>query len=199
MDLYSTAKHLGTPFVVDQDLDVAKLPIGAHGIIGDGYSAALVRIDGAIDWLCWPRFDSPSHEQFWVNAVSGSQCCCRALGPVGSHLSTYAERKRVIGSRSTAAVVRHLARAERHPQVGAQLPGLVRAAGARLLRVGRHELHFDRLVEANRFLHLEDALRLAVASGELAPDAAVIWWLGLLRQPATNVTLPGVGLVARKP
>jgi GH15 family glucan-1,4-alpha-glucosidase len=35
-------------------------PIENHGIIGDLYTTALVGMDGAIDFMCFPRFDSPT-------------------------------------------------------------------------------------------------------------------------------------------
>src|SRR5262249_3684543 len=35
-------------------------PIENYGLIGNMHSAALVGMDGAIDWFCFPHFDSPS-------------------------------------------------------------------------------------------------------------------------------------------
>ncbi|MCG8511441.1 MAG: DUF5911 domain-containing protein [Rhodospirillales bacterium] len=39
---------------------MAYLPIENYGMIGDMHTVALVGINGSIDWLCVPRFDSPS-------------------------------------------------------------------------------------------------------------------------------------------
>ena len=48
-------------------------PIGEYGVIGDLHTVALVGMDGSIDFLCLPDFDSPSIFAALVDAERGGR------------------------------------------------------------------------------------------------------------------------------
>ena len=58
--------------------------IGDYGLIGNCRSAALVSRDGSIDWLCWPRYDSPSIFAALVDADHGGRFVIRPTVPFRS-------------------------------------------------------------------------------------------------------------------
>lgn len=72
-------------------------PIEDYALIGDGLTGALVAKDGSIDWVCFPRFDSPSvfaaildHAQggSWVLRPDGEFTSTRRYWPDSAILET---------------------------------------------------------------------------------------------------------------
>lgn len=60
-------------------------PLADYGLIGDCYSAALVSHDGSIDWLCTPRFDSPSLFARLLDARNGGYFAIHPVSEYHSH------------------------------------------------------------------------------------------------------------------
>jgi hypothetical protein len=69
---------LGT--VVTEDPERAR-PIEDYGLLGDTRTAALVASDGAIDWLCVPRFDG---QPVFGRLVGGPAAGTFRMGPAGA-------------------------------------------------------------------------------------------------------------------
>ena len=71
----------------DSGVAAAYAPIGEYAVIGDCRTAGLVSRDGSLDFLCPPRFDSPTIFAALLDAQSGGRFRAR---PVGTFRSTRA-------------------------------------------------------------------------------------------------------------
>src|SRR3954447_11634383 len=74
-------------------------PIADYGLLSDCNTSALVSRDGAIDWLCMPRFDSPALFARILDPAAGHW----TIAPVERALAArgYADGSLVIGTRFT--------------------------------------------------------------------------------------------------
>lgn len=64
-------------------------PIEDHGVIGNMRTAALIARNGAIDWFCYPRFDSPSVFASILDAAKGGHFLLRPSGEVRTNKQLY--------------------------------------------------------------------------------------------------------------
>ena len=55
-------------------------PINDYALIGDCRSAGLISRDGSLDWLSFPRFDSPSNIAALLDAKDGGRFCIWPTG-----------------------------------------------------------------------------------------------------------------------
>lgn len=127
-------------------------PIEDYALIGDGHTVALVALDGAIDWLCWPRFDSDA--------------CLSAL------LGTEEHGTWRIGPTGPASVTRRYAGDDLVLRTEfATGEGRLVLTDFMPIRQGRSSAVVRRLEVLEGTIEVEVVLRLRFGFGEMSP-----WW-----------------------
>jgi GH15 family glucan-1,4-alpha-glucosidase len=80
---------------------VSSIPIADHALLSDCHSAALVSREGSVEWLCFPRFDSPSVFGRLLDDEAGHW----SIRPVGDFRSarSYVDTTMALGTTFTTA------------------------------------------------------------------------------------------------
>ena len=114
--------------------------ISDHGLVGDLQAAALVAKDGTVDWLCAPRFDSPTVFGSLLDAEEGGRCAVRPRDPTVGTRQLYLPDTAVLVTRfMTEAGVGELV--DFMPVCGTQVEPAHRLV--RLVRCVRGQMTFD--------------------------------------------------------
>ena len=109
---------------------MSSTPIADHALLSDCHSAGLVTRDGSVDWLCFPRFDSPSVFARLLDEAAGYW----SLRPVADFETTrrYSDKTMVLETTFTTAtgsvtLVDALAMGanERGHDIGGEAPSLL--------------------------------------------------------------------------
>src|SRR2546430_746934 len=74
-------------------------PIGNYGVIGDLNTVALVAMDGSIDFMCFPRFDSPAIFAALLDSEKGGSFQLAPLLPDAEHKQLYLPDSNILLSR----------------------------------------------------------------------------------------------------
>jgi GH15 family glucan-1,4-alpha-glucosidase len=92
MDLYTASRRVGT----EHRLGARPLASANYGAVGDGQTVALIGVDGSVDWLCWPRFDSPSVFGALLDPSRGGRFQIAPAEPGGSSQQAYDDATNVL-------------------------------------------------------------------------------------------------------
>src|SRR5437764_12944173 len=133
--------------------------IADHGLIGDMQTAAIVATDGTIDFLCLPKFDSPTVFARLLDAERGGFFRVEALMPEARREQRYLRDTNVLLTRFIGATA-ELELADFMPVERGRSPSKI----VRLARVRRGTATV-RCVCAPRFDYARASHELALANG----------------------------------
>jgi GH15 family glucan-1,4-alpha-glucosidase len=116
-------------------------PIANHGIVGDMHTAALVGLNGSVDWMCYPDFDSPSVFAAILDAHKGGHFRIRPLADEVSPKQFYWPDTNVLVTRFLSS--EGVGEIIDYMPVANRLGREHRSALVRHVRVVRGRMHFD--------------------------------------------------------